>query len=46
LELSLGSRHLTVEVVDLKETVRAADASSLYRMIKEERVTKEPNRMD
>lgn len=41
LEVCLGPRRLTVEVVEVKEAVRASEASSLYRVIKEERVAKE-----
>lgn len=41
LELSLGSRRLTVKVAEVKESVRAAEASSLYIVVKDERVAKE-----
>ncbi|MGI6129429.1 MAG: RNA-binding S4 domain-containing protein [bacterium] len=37
LELLLGARRLTVEVVALKESIRANEASSLYRVVKEEK---------
>ena len=38
LEVLLGGRRLTVEVLETKETIRANEAASLYRIIKEEKV--------
>ena len=38
LAVLLGGRRLTVEVIETKETVRANEASSLYRVVKDERV--------
>ncbi|NMA55680.1 MAG: RNA-binding S4 domain-containing protein [Firmicutes bacterium] len=36
LELNLGRRRFTVEVVALKDNVRTAEAASLYRVVKDE----------
>lgn len=37
LELNFGSRCHVVEVVDLKDSIRANEASSLYRVIRTDR---------
>ena len=38
ITISFGSRELEIEVVDLDSTVRANDASNLYRVIRDEAV--------
>ncbi len=38
IKISFGSRELEVEVVELASTVRAKDASNLYRVIRDEDV--------
>ncbi len=38
ITISFGSRELEIEVVDLASTVRANDASNLYRVIRDEAV--------
>ena len=42
LELSLGSRILTVKITEVKETVKANEADSLYEIISEKKVPREP----
>ena len=34
ISLSFGARTLTVEVLDVRETVRQADAGTLYRQVR------------
>ena len=36
ISLSFGTRTLTVEVVSVQETVKQADAATLYREVREE----------
>jgi len=36
IALTLGSRHLTVQVVSLPESPRAADATGMYRTLADE----------
>ncbi|NLG87329.1 MAG: RNA-binding S4 domain-containing protein [Firmicutes bacterium] len=38
LEILLGGRRLTVEVMETKENVRANEAASLYHVLADERV--------
>ena len=42
LELSLGSRRLKVSILEIKETVRANEADSLYKILEDKKVPREP----
>ncbi|MDO4542207.1 MAG: RNA-binding S4 domain-containing protein [Bacillota bacterium] len=42
IKIALGNRRLTVKVAEVKETVRADQAGSLYEVIEDKKVQEEP----
>jgi ribosomal 50S subunit-recycling heat shock protein len=42
LHIQFGHRLVTVEVTEIKETSKKEEASSMYKVVKEEAVKKEP----
>lgn len=42
IKIALGNRRLTVKVAEVKETVRADQAATLYEVIEDKKIQEEP----